>query len=148
GDGRLDLAFTFRTNVFARPNISTILGHGDGTFTGESAVDDGSYDDTFVTGADLNNDGISDLLALSRSGKARVWPGQGDGTFQLAQTVVFSSGSPAEAVIGDFNGDLLPDLAVTMDVSSPPGLVAVVLNTTTDFTMSASALTPAMLTAG
>jgi FG-GAP-like repeat len=147
GDGHLDLAFITKQNVFSIPSIEVVLGRGDGTFGAGAFVDSINFD-WFVTVADLNADGTPDLLALSPSvvPAARVFLGQGNGTFQLAQTVVFSSFGPGAAAIADFNGDLLPDLAVTMHTQK--NVVSILLNTTTDFTLSASALTPATVNPG
>src|SRR5262249_41956217 len=148
-DGHLDLATFIRPNVFAKPSLKIFSGLGDGTFGSGVSVDDPSFRDSFVTIADLNTDGIPDLLVLGSTPQAaHVWLGQGNGTFKLAQTVAFSNLFPASAVIRDFNGDLLPDLAVTMNVTSPPGFVAILLNSTTDFTLSASPLNPVMVSAG
>jgi hypothetical protein len=70
----------------------------------------------FVITADLNNDGIADLVVLnegSGSGKGgiSILLGNGDGTFQPANT-----GSPllapTWAAVADFNGDGNPDLVV------------------------------------
>ncbi len=146
GDGHLDLAFITKQNVFSIPSIEVVLGRGDGTFGAGAFIDSNNFD-SFMTVADLNADGTPDLLALSFPvvPAARVFLGQGDGTFQLAQTVVFSSFGPGAAAIADFNGDLLPDLAVTMH---PQNVVSILLNTTTDFTLSASALTPATVNPG
>jgi hypothetical protein len=146
GDSLLDLAFLTKENVSSIPSIEVVLGRGDGTFGAGVFVDANNFD-SFVMVADLNVDGIPDLLALSFPvvPAARVFLGQGNGTFQLAQTVVFSRFGPGAAAIADFNSDLLPDLAVTMH---PPNVVSILLNTTTDFTLLASALTPAAVNPG
>jgi hypothetical protein len=146
GDHRLDLASITKMNVFQPPFTVATYGKGDGTFGGGAPID-GSNFDSFVTAGDLNADGLSDLVALSFAvvPAARVFLSRGDGKFQLAQTVVFNNFGPGAAAIGDFNGDHLPDLAVTMP---PLNVVSILLNTTSDFTLSLSALTPEKIVPG
>ena len=71
--------------------------------------------------------------------------GQGDGTFQAALTLVAGTNPwavfPSFVAIGDFNGDGMPDLAVTHF-----GGVAVLINTST--TLLSLALNPTSVTGG
>jgi hypothetical protein len=92
---------------------------------------------------DINKDGAPDLVALD-AGALNIYPGQGDGSFQPPQTI-FSSPGPGGIAIGDFNGDGLVDLAVTM---SPQNVVGILLNTTTTFALFLSPLTPVTLLPG
>ena len=68
-----------------------------------------------VVVADFNRDGKQDL-AMSRSnyGDVSLQLGNGDGTFQTG--VIYSEGAvgahPYAAVVGDFDGDSFPDLAL------------------------------------
>ncbi len=59
--------------------------------------------------ADINGDGISDLVALGGSGLT-VLLGNGDGTFRTLGTPLIIS--PLDFSIGYFNGDGRPDVAV------------------------------------
>jgi FG-GAP-like repeat len=88
---------------------------------------------------DLNEDGAPDVVGFSYpvTHALHIFLGLGDGTFHQPQTLVFSSFGPGGIAIGDFNGDGLADLAVTM---SPQNVVSIFLNTTIDFALSLSAL--------
>jgi hypothetical protein len=80
--------------------------------------------------ADLNGDGKLDIvvadfnsLGTPFGGGVSVLLGNGDGTFQAA--VLYNTGeNPTAVAIGDFNGDAIPDLAVTDNKS---GTVSILL---------------------
>ena len=119
-DGRPDLAVTLND-----PNVSLAIlpGNGDGTFGAPRYIANTSgADSPFVTAADLNNDGRSDLVVVhswsafqapvTLASTLSVLLGNGDGTFQLARAVPVATGMLRLAV-GDFNRDGVKDLAVT-----------------------------------
>ncbi len=133
GDGKLDLAVA----NFGSQDVLILLGKGDGTFLPGSAFPT-SRPGLVVVG-DFNGDGKLDLAVISPSncgdsfipGSISVLLGNGDGTFQSAQTVAEIT-NPASLVVGDFNGDGKMDLAVAiargpLPCSSQPGNVSVLL---------------------
>ena len=69
--------------------------------------------------------------------------GNGDGTFQ--QPLTFAAGtSPVIGLVADFDGDKAPDLvAINSDAT-----ISVLLNTGTDFSISASPLSPSSVSPG
>jgi hypothetical protein len=78
----------------------------------QSAVNYSAGNSIFVAVADFNRDGKLDLVTSDRGGGVNVLLGNGDGTFRAA--VRYSAGSASSSVaVGDFNGDGMPDLAVT-----------------------------------
>jgi hypothetical protein len=80
------------------------------TQTGQSA--------TTPVVADFNGDGIPDLVMTFESGSGSTGPiqvllGNGDGTFQPPLATSVSNLYPTSIAVGDFNGDGIPDLAVS-----------------------------------
>ena len=129
GDGKLDVVVANYGSGLGSTNgsVSVLLGNGDGTFraTVNSPI---ASSPVSVGVGDFNGDGKSDVaLANYPSKNLSVLLGNGDGTFQ--SPVSFSAGgqqatSTQSLVVGDFNGDGRPDLAVA-DCSG----VSVLLNT-------------------
>jgi hypothetical protein len=110
-DGKLDLAVA---NGTVNPaSISILLGNGNGSFQTPIELSGGFFAGTLLT-ADFNGDGILDLAGFSGTGPngpVDVFLGKGDGYFQRpihSSTEIFTENE----VVGDFNGDGIPDLAV------------------------------------
>jgi hypothetical protein len=130
GDGKQDLAVANRWN----DKVSVLLGQGDGTFLPAQSYAAGNGPVSVAVG-DFNKDGLLDLAVAGFGFDAyypygfndetvRVLLGQGDGTFQPAQS--FPAGkTPGSVAVGDFNGDGKLDLAVAN--SAYPGTVSVLL---------------------
>ena len=102
GDGDADLAATRNGGNY----VAVVLNNGDGSFAGQQQSVIGA---TLrgLTAADINGDGIQDLLV---SGSSGLYPafGNGDGTFvPLAVSAGFSRSYAVEAV--DLNGDGHPE---------------------------------------
>jgi Bacterial Ig-like domain (group 3)/FG-GAP-like repeat/S-layer homology domain/FG-GAP repeat len=111
GDGNADLAVG--TNHVS--TMYVLLGNGDGTFQPPITFTV-SFDDpiTGVATADFDGDGKADLAVTTfgtiGSETLVVYLGNGDGTFKATQT--FTPNDAVNLVVGDFNGDGKPDLAV------------------------------------
>ena len=116
GDGIPDLV----TANSADNTVSVLLGNGDGTFTLKSSPTVGDAPYSFAVG-DFNGDGILDLAVANcgdcsylnyNSNTVTVLLGNGDGTFTTKSTLTVGT-APEFVAVGDFNGDGIPDLAVT-----------------------------------
>ena len=111
-------------------------GNGDGVFQAQHSYSTAGYYALDVKITDLDLDGNTDLVVANdcadqscTSGSVGVLLSNGDGTFRPA--VSFLAGSPGalSLAVGDFNGDGLPDVAVTTcnDQSCTQGSVSILL---------------------
>jgi hypothetical protein len=114
GDGRLDVVVTGWSDNNGNGRVSILLGNGDGTFQAAQHFPVGR-DPSSVAVGDFNGDGRLDLAVANRDyiqGTVSILLGNGDGTFQATQN--FPVGSyPNSVVVGNVNGDGVPDLVVT-----------------------------------
>ena len=115
GDGVPDLAVANANSN----NVSVLLGNGDGSFQTARSFAAGSGPTSIAVG-DFNRDGLPDLAVVNNNyeydNNVSVLLGDGDGSFQAARS--FGVGNlPTSVAVGDFNGDGLPDLAVTNSIS-------------------------------
>jgi hypothetical protein len=127
GDGHLDIAVANDIDRFG--TVSILLGKGDGTFLPAHSFSAGLSSHSVAVG-DFNGDGHLDLAVAnsgerpfySYGGSMSVFLGKGDGTFQFP-LYYFVGPAPQFVVVGDWNGDGFPDLAIVAG-----GGVTVLLN--------------------
>ncbi len=120
GDGKTDILTTHNINyemVAVRPS------RGEGQFGEATRLEIGVPEDVSV--ADLNRDGIPDIIATSGgSSTASYFLGRGGGAFSAPVVLPVGLG-PSALAIADFNGDGWADMAT---VNLAEGTVSVLLN--------------------
>jgi len=109
GDGNADLVETEVDDYDMVYGVYVSLGRGNGTFSNPTFYSL-PYSPVSLTIADINVDGIDDLVVANASGIS-VLLGSGGGVFQPAVQEP-SSLSPLLAAVNDFNHDGIPDLAI------------------------------------
>ncbi len=125
GDGIPDIAVANQGTApnYADGSVTILLGNGDGTFTVAGTYPAG-YESNAMSVGDFNGDGILDIVVANfgipgsgANGDVSVLIGNGDGTFQAA--VHYQAGTgPSSAEVGDFNGDGIPDVVVSNNLSN------------------------------
>ncbi len=139
GDGKLDLAVgngNCETPTTCEiGTVAVLLGGGDGTFqtavsypAGDSWPAFGRASSNSVAAGDLNGDGKVDLAVSNKN----VLLGNGDGSFQAAQSYNPSAIPAVTALVADINGDAVPDLVV-----ADSAYVTVLLNDSSAFRQAA-----------
>jgi hypothetical protein len=121
GDGKADVVLA-ATNLdsYGYPTgtgtVQVYLGGGDGSFGYRGSYAIPSVPSSVALG-DMNGNGKTDIVtAGSDANSVSLLMGDGDGTFGVTQNYAAGTTYSASAVvIGDFNGDHKPDLAVTDD---------------------------------
>jgi hypothetical protein len=120
----------------ADSTVSILLGNGYGGFTVVANPSSTGANATAITTFDLDGDGKQDLVVTNSSSlTVSVLLGNGDGSFKPRTTTTLPSpsGTPQALALGDFNGDGIPDIAVT----NGSNLVYILLGTGTGaFTVS------------
>ena len=139
GDGNPDLlvANECTDSACTSDNVSVLLGNADGTFKPQVSYPAGGSYAFSVSAADLNGDGVSDLVVSNdcadpscAAGSVSVLLGNRDGTFNSAVSYGSGGVNADFATVGDVNGDGKPDLLVSNRCSNSGcvnGSVAVLL---------------------
>ncbi len=129
GDGLADLAAVSCNVSSCGAGVAAVyvmLGKGDGTLQAPVMYPTGSYEPMSVVVADLNGDGVPDLVVASQcasssncgNGQVSVFLGNGDGSFKTAAPYATGPGASYFVAAGDFNGDGNLDLAVVNQTSA------------------------------
>jgi hypothetical protein len=118
-DGKPDVIFAGGYSSYGA--VTTLLGHGDGTFDAPVRTHFGhllaqfNYNTppipTGMVTADLNNDGNLDVVVTSWYNNVWVATGNGDGTFNVLYGFG-DPGDPGPAAVGDLDNDGKPDMVV------------------------------------
>lgn len=119
GDGRVDLAVVDRS----RSTVTILLAAPSGGFTlGETYLAGTGPERLLLT--DVDADGRLDALTLNLlADSTTLLRGRGDGTFDGIAGVRGALGDLTAAVVGDFNRDELPDLAVASEDGGRIGIL-------------------------
>jgi len=110
GDGTRDLVVA----NLAGNTVSVFLGNGGGRFVAgvEYYPTDATHQVTSVAIADVDRDGVTDLVATTIAGTVELRLGNGDGSLRSARS--YASGmSPIGLVVEDLNGDGMLDFVLT-----------------------------------
>ncbi len=123
GDGKLDLVTAPDQQSGFIPDISVLIGNGDGTFQTAVEYSTGAGLPTGGVAGDFNADGKLDVaVANGESNTVTILLGDGDGTFQGPVTFPTDTPDctqgdvcgPFALAVGDFNDDGQADLAATL----------------------------------
>ncbi len=146
-DGRTDLIVTsWACSGIKNVGCETwkvLLGQANRTFTKTASVYMGQYDSfTNPTAADVNGDGINDIVGLGQYALT-VYLGNPDGTYQ-STPLEFPNSGLTSLVAGDFNRDGKIDFAGASPANNPPQVVDVYLNATPRAACTPSTVSPSV----
>jgi len=109
----------------SQDGISILLGNGDGTLQTFTKYDAGGQDPRRLAIADLNGDGIKDIVTANEqfaNNSVSVLIGTGNGVFGPARVYTAGQG-PVDVAVADFNSDGILDV-VTADHDGDVGTVS------------------------
>jgi len=140
GDGKLDLIVTnYQGETNGDGTVAVLLGNGDGTFQLPVLYDSGAPGANAVTVADVNGDGLPDVLVADGCYSncaggpdtltiLSVLLGNGDGSLQPAVTYATGGKNGGWVSAADLNGDGKMDLVLaSTNIFIPNGTVSVLL---------------------
>lgn len=110
GDGNQDIAVLVSDGNSS--SIDIFYGAGDGTFFKNPKIIPLGFFVSDIQAADLTNDGLPDLV-LTIARRVAVILNEGGGKFGAVARYNAGPDSSGSLVIGDFNNDGIPDIAVT-----------------------------------
>jgi len=144
-DGQADLvvANSSTSTTINQGDVGVLIGNGDGTFQTVAAYSASEFGAAAIKVADMNGDGIPDVVVVNCSaisgncngggGNVGVLLGNGDGTLKPVDTFPPGGNTPFAVGVADLNGDSKPDIVVGNCNSNVcgqlPGGIAVLLNT-------------------
>jgi hypothetical protein len=119
GDGIPDLAVADN----GRTSVNVLLGNGDGSFQ-QPIIYGAGVSPAAVAVGDFNGDGNQDIAVANNfyAGSVNIFLGNGDGTFARAPSIDDGHAWHNAVAVGDFNGDGIPDLAVTDSTGTTVGV--------------------------
>jgi len=123
-DGKLDLVIS-NAPTATNSAVLLMLGNGDGSFQGPTALSISGAPVAFATG-DFNGDGNADLAITTSASVVSVLLGNGNGSFQ-AQADYPVAPLPGNIIVADLNGDGSLDLIVAATGLSQEGFISVLV---------------------
>lgn len=131
GDGKSDIAWVGGTDGSGQAvaNIPIAFSNGDGSFRYAGATVPYNFNKYAATArlkpvvGDFNNDGLADIAVIGGSGWTTIPVAFSNGNYKsfgftwtnntVASFPALAATAGAKSVVGDFNGDGLPDIAIT-----------------------------------
>jgi hypothetical protein len=140
-DGKADLLVTTTANgcTNSERGYAFLKGDGNGAFT-PGSLNCLPYVPFIPVVADLNGDGKLDVVIPNSGGTSpapgpAVLQGNGDGTFTSSE-ISYSGRWATSAVVADFNGDGMPDIALVNAVLFNPEFLTVMFNSSQPVSIS------------